>query len=447
MTPLDPPRQQWFEATCSLIDEQRLGRLIQHLTELHSPTGAERNICEFLASHLSDAGLEARYQPVCLESGNCIARLRGNGDGPSVLAYAPVDTHLDADPELDVPWAAPKLRADMLPRALVRGESVIGLGSSNPKSMVASVIEAVHCLIGAEIPLAGDVIAAFCGGGMPWIATTRGNAGISSGVKYMLSHGTTADCAVIIKTWDDVYYEHPGMAWFKITVSGSMGYAGIPRGIPEFRNSIIPAARLILELEQWLIEYPARHRSDQILPQGAISALRAGWPTKPAFPPAATEIYVDIRATPDQSMSELESEVEDFIQSVNRRHPDIEATVEMIVSYQGARTDPNHWIIGSALRAWQQTHGRPYPGAPPMSGISDAAAINLAGIPIVRIGYPFRSGETLPQEFRDGLGGMGAVSPSDLVISIRQLIYILIDICTRTRSEVAQRASMRSDIR
>jgi hypothetical protein len=76
-----------------------------------------------------------------------------------------------------------------------------------------------------------------------------------------------------------------------------------------------------------------------------------------------------------------------------------------------------------------------------MSGISDAAAISSAGIPIVRIGYPFRSGEMLPQEFRDGLGGMGAVSPSDLVISIRQLIYILIDICTRTRSEVEQRAS------
>jgi acetylornithine deacetylase/succinyl-diaminopimelate desuccinylase-like protein len=210
---------------------------------------------------------------------------------------------------------------------LVQGESVIGLGSSNPKSMVASVIEAVQCLISAKVPLTGDVIAAFCGGGMPWIATTRESAGIGSGVRYMLSHGTTADAAVIIKTWDDIYYEHPGMAWFKITVSGSLGYAGIPRGVPEFRNSIIPAARLILELEDWLIEYPARHRSDQILPQGAISALRAGWPTKPAFPPAATEIYLDIRTNPDQSMSELASELENFIQSVSRRHDDIRATV------------------------------------------------------------------------------------------------------------------------
>ena len=103
MTALDASRQQWFEAACSLIDEQRLGRLIRRLTELHSPTGAERNICEFLASHLSDAGLEARYQPVFSDSGNCIARLRGSGAGPSVLAYAPVDTHLDADPKLDVP--------------------------------------------------------------------------------------------------------------------------------------------------------------------------------------------------------------------------------------------------------------------------------------------------------------------------------------------------------
>ena len=55
-----------------------LPRLIRRLTELHSPTGAERNICEFLASHLSDAGLEARYQPVFSDSGNCIARLRGS---------------------------------------------------------------------------------------------------------------------------------------------------------------------------------------------------------------------------------------------------------------------------------------------------------------------------------------------------------------------------------
>lgn len=167
VTALDPSRQHWFETACSLIDERRLGLLIRRLTEFHSPTGAERSICEFLASYLSAAGLESQYQSVGADSGNCIAWLRGSGGGPSVLACEPVDTHLDADPGLDVPWVGPELRADMLPRALVQGESVVGLGSSNPKSMVASVIEAVQCLISAKIPLTGDVVVAFCGGGMP----------------------------------------------------------------------------------------------------------------------------------------------------------------------------------------------------------------------------------------------------------------------------------------
>ncbi|MCZ8132239.1 MAG: hypothetical protein O9284_13215 [Steroidobacteraceae bacterium] len=437
MTALDPQRQAWYERACARIDEARMCGLIGRLTDVHSPTGAERAVCELLVAELAASGLDARYQSVQGESGNCIVRVPGRGEGPTVLLYSPIDTHLDADPGQDLPWVGPELRADMLPRTLERGGSLIGLGSSNPKSMVVSIAEAVRCVVEAGVPIAGDVVAAFCGGGMPWVVAQRGNAGIGSGVRHLLAHGVTADAAVIVKTWDDVYHEHPGMAWFRITVGGSLGYSGIPRGIPEFRSSIVPAARLILELEDWLIAYPERHRSREILPQGWIAAVRAGWPAKPAFPPAAAEIYLDVRTGPDQSLPELESELRSFVRSVAERHPELDARVELIVSFPGARTDPAHWIVRSALRAWQATHGRPYPGPPPMSGISDAAVIQRAGIPIVRIGYPFRSGEALPPEFRDGLGGMGAVAPADLVGTIRQMIHIVVDTCTRRRADLA----------
>jgi hypothetical protein len=76
-----------------------------------------------------------------------------------------------------------------------------------------------------------------------------------------------------------------------------------------------------------------------------------------------------------------------------------------------------------------------------MSGISDAASIQRAGIPIVRIGYPFRSGDALPAEFRDGLGGMGAVAAADLVCTVRQMIHIVVDTCMRTRSELTRMQS------
>ena len=415
--------------------------LIRRLTDVHSPTGAERAVCQLLAEELTASGVCAHYQAVQGDSGNCIARVRGSGDGPTLMLYSPIDTHLDAEPDQDVPWVGPELRADMLPRTLESDGALIGLGSSNPKSMVVSIVEAVRAVVEAGVPLAGDVVAAFCGGGMPWVAVHRGNAGVGSGVRHLLSHGVTADAAVIVKTWDDVYHEHPGMAWFRITVAGSMGYAGIPRGIPEFRSSIVPAARLILELEDWLVAYSERHRTTEILPQGWISAVQAGWPTKPAFPPAATEIYVDIRTNPDQSHRELEIELKSFVRSVAERYDDIDARVEMVLSSPGARTDPGHWIVKSALRAWQVTHGRPYPGPPAMSGISDAASIQRAGIPIVRIGYPFRSGDALPAEFRDGLGGMGAVAAADLVCTVRQMIHIVVDTCMRTRSELTRMQS------
>ncbi|NIN35505.1 MAG: acetylornithine deacetylase, partial [Gammaproteobacteria bacterium] len=61
--------------------------------------------------------------------------------------------------------------------------------------------------------------------------------------------------------------EHPGMVWFKVTTWGTMGYSGIPRGTPGFDSAIIPAAKLILELEEWLAAYPDKHTSDQIKPE------------------------------------------------------------------------------------------------------------------------------------------------------------------------------------
>jgi len=437
MHALDPARKAWFESACAHIDEGRMARLISTLTNTHSPTGSERAICEALAAELRASDLHAWCQIVQGDSGNCIVRLSGSGSGPTVLLYSPIDTHLDAEPDQDVPWVGPELRVDMLPKIVERDGSLVGLGCSNPKSMVVSITEAVRCVVEAGVPLSGDVIAAFCGGAMPWVASHRGNAGIGSGVSYMLAHGVTADAAVIVKTWDEIYHEHPGMFWFRITVPGSMGYSGIPRGLPEFRSSIVPAAKLILELERWLSAYPERHQSREILPQGWISSVQAGWPEKPAFPPAATEIYLDIRSNPDQTAQELESELKMFVDSVKRAHLDIDARVEMLVSVPGARTDGEHWIVQSARRAWQSVHGRSYLGPPAMSGISDAPTIQRAGIPIVRIGYPFRSGDTLPADLRDGLGGMGVVQTSDLVGTIKQLIHIIVDSCTRPKAELS----------
>lgn len=433
--PLDAPRRRWYEAACERLDLARVKQLVIDLTARHSPTGGEREAAQFMADYLNRVGIDARYQPVTERSGNCYGRVRGAGDGPTLMLYAPIDTLLEGDAEKDLPHAGPALRADMVPDPRIEGDLVIGLGASNPKSMLALLTEALTCVVEAGVELRGDAIIATAGGGMPWRVPERDHAGLSSGVSHLLSQGVTADFGVICKPWDEVYYEHPGLVWFKVTVWGAMGYAGIPRGTPEFRSSIIPAARLILELEEWLKAYPDRHASEQVKPEGWIAALRCGWPDKPAFPGAATEIYLDVRTSPLQKAAEVEREFAQVMGAILAKHEGLKAEWETLATCDAAATDPTHWIVQSALRAWEEVHGRPYAGAPPMAGQTDAAFINRAGFPLVRIGYPWVGEKDLPAEFAEGLGGMGVACIPDLEGPIKQAIYMVIDSCTRPRGE------------
>ena len=433
---LNKQQRHWYEQACEKIDAERLKQLVFDLTDIHSPTGNEQKASQFLVDYLKRAKFDAEYQEVSEQSGNCLGRLVGNGTGPNLLLYAPMDTHLDAEESIDVPWVGPRLRDDMLPKAQIRGDTVIGLGASNPKSMIASLTQAAQCIKDAGIPLLGDVIIGSAGGGMPWLSEERDNTGVSSGVRHMLSQDLGADMGVIFKPWCEVYYEHPGMAWFKVTVWGTMGYAGIPRGTPGFESSIVPAAKLILEIEEWLAAYPERHTSAQIKPEGWIAAVRSGWPDKPAFPGAACEIYIDVRTNPDQKMAELEAEFSEAMQAILAKHADIKADWEMFVSCQGSKTDPNHWVVQSATRSWEEINQKEYPGAAFLSGQTDAATICHLGLPLVRIGYPYIGEKDMPEEFSEGLGGMGVAFIPDLIDPIKQIIYIIIDSCTRSRDEL-----------
>lgn len=429
-------QQKWYDAACAEINEGRLKQLIFDLTARHSPTGAEREASEFMVDYMNKAGIAAHYQPITEISGNCVGRIRGSGSGPNLLLYAPIDTLLEGDPEKDLPQAGREMRADMLPEPYIDGDLVIGLGASNPKSMVSLITEAAQCIVDANVELTGDVIVATAGGGMPWIVKERNNAGISNGVSHLLSHGVAPDFGIIVKPWDEVYYEHPGMIWFRVRTWGTMGYAGIPRGTPGFRSSIVPAAKVILEIEEWLTQYPDRHTSDQIKPEGWIAAVAGGWPEKPALPGAACDIYLDVRTAPGQTAAQVEREFAELMRGIMERHDDVDAEWETIVTCDAARTEPDHWITRSATRAWETVHGRPYTETPYLSGQTDAATICRLGVPLVRIGYPWVGDKEMPAEFAEGLGGMGVACVPDLLDTVKQIIHNIIDSCTRTRAEI-----------
>ncbi|MCX7863922.1 MAG: acetylornithine deacetylase, partial [Novosphingobium sp.] len=372
--PFSPEMEAAFARARDRLDPQRLKQLLFGITDIHSPTGATRNVVEFVADHMASIGLQPMIDPMTETSANVLGERRGSGGGATLLLYAPIDTHLEGD-DSDFPWAGPEQFVDLRPCARMVGDWVYGLGSSNPKAMVASLLEAARALIEADVPIMGTLNVGFADGGMPVSIRQRDNAGMSHGVHHLLSRGMAPDFAIIMKPWNWVYHEEPGMGWFRIRVKGTLGYAGVPRGTPGFRSSVVPAATVIQELEQWLIDYAERNRSGDIYPHGWIAGVRGGWPERPAFPSAVTEIFFDVRISPRTSPADVKAQFESFMRALAERHPDIDCDWEMYGSVPGGTTDSDNWIIQSCRRGWERIEGRPHGQPDPLGGQTDGAAL------------------------------------------------------------------------
>jgi acetylornithine deacetylase/succinyl-diaminopimelate desuccinylase-like protein len=434
--PFSKDQERWYQEACEHLDGSRLRRLLMDLINVHSPTGLERQASEFMANYQREhLGGNGHYQPIDEHTGNCYGEIKGSGGGATLMLYAPIDTHIDYDAEREIPWVGREFRPDMIPKAFAEGDMVFGLGAANPKGMVATLNEIATALYEAKVPIKGDLVVASAGGGMPVSLPYRRNYGLSDGVYHLLTRGVAPDFAVIMKPWWVVFHEEPGCCWFKVRVFGTMGYAGITRGTPGYRSSIIPATTIINDIEKWLPEYTKRNTSGNILPEGHISSVRAGWPERPAFPSATTEIYLDVRCNPRTLPGEVKAQFAEFMVELHKRHPEIEFDWEMTGSGFGGATDQQNWIIQSSYRGWELVEGKPHGDPPLMGGQTDGAIIRRLGIPCARIGYPWPP-EDCPKEYTEGLGGMGVANIADFIKSAKAIMYVVIDTLTRTRSEV-----------
>lgn len=433
--PFSDEQKALYERACAALDKLRMRDLLADLVNIHSPTGAEAKASKYLQEYLKNAGFRSSFQQTGPEAGNAWGRY-GDPTGPSLILYAPIDTHLEANPDYDLPYAGQKLRADMIPEAVVDGDLVIGLGAANPKCMVACLVEAAHAVRLADIPLKGELITATAGSGMPVDMYNRYHAGRSSGVVQMLTSGVWPDFALIVKPWWVVYAEEPGIAWFKVQVRGDLGYAGIPRGVPNYRSSIVPAAGVIQRIEAFLPEYTKRNTAGTVEPHGAISCVQAGWPDKPAFPSAATDIYLDMRINPRTTPADVRAQFAAFMEVLGQECPDLDFAWDMVGSAPGGMTDVDNFVVQSALRAWEMVEGAPHGEPPKMAGQTDGAIIRRLGIPTARIGYPWPSPHIPKEYMTGGLGGMGAAWMPDMMKTAKAIVYVIIDTLMRDRQEV-----------
>ena len=73
-----PAMEAAYAKARARLDAGRLKQLLFEITDIHSPTGATRNVAEFVAEHMGKIGLSATLDPMTEISANVLGEKRAD---------------------------------------------------------------------------------------------------------------------------------------------------------------------------------------------------------------------------------------------------------------------------------------------------------------------------------------------------------------------------------
>jgi acetylornithine deacetylase/succinyl-diaminopimelate desuccinylase-like protein len=204
-----------------------------------NPPGNETRAAELLQSYLEDAGVECELYARVPERANLVARIRGRGDGPSLLLLSHTDTVL-ADP---IEWTVDPWSGDL------RDDHVWGRGALDMKSQVAASAVAIASLAREGFQSAGDLIFAATADeevgedfGLSWLCREHPDA---VRAEYCVNEGGGDRVRVDGRTLYLCSTAEKMSSPFLLRVRGRSGHASMP-GIAD--NALVKAARYVERL-------------------------------------------------------------------------------------------------------------------------------------------------------------------------------------------------------
>jgi acetylornithine deacetylase/succinyl-diaminopimelate desuccinylase-like protein len=445
----DASRRELLASAWEQVSAGRLREITVGLVDLPSPTGDEAPLAAHIGGALDSAGLDGHVMALDDRQASAWGRLRGDGTGPDLMLYAPIDTMTAGAADEDVPQIGRVLRPDMRVPAIADGDYVTGLGASNPKGHAACVLAAAEAIAHAcrttqpGVPLAGDLIPAFGAGGMPTnarpgVGNPRLNTGQGVGASFLLEQGVWTDYAVIAKPGWAVAWEEVGLAWFTVTVGGTHTYVGSRHRLP-YRNAVVLAGEVAARLDRWFPEYTKAHTDGLVAPQGIVASINGGWSRTASFTPDSCSFTVDLRLSPRTTPIAAKRALTAALDTIAADLGGADISVEQVLAIPGATTSPDSWICRRAIAAWEEFEGRPHEPVLETSGATDGTILRSRGIPTVRIGMP-KVTQTPTRDPVDFAMGMNTVDVREQVKLTRYLIQVAVDTITRPRTETGPEA-------
>ncbi len=315
-------------ATVSLRDEAT--QLLQELIRIDTvnPPGNETRVAEHLRAYLEKHGVPCELYANDPERANLVARIPGNGDGPSLAFLSHTDTVLADAAEWKVdPWSGEK-----------RGDEIWGRGALDMKGQVAASAVAIASLAREGFEPNGHLIFIAAadeevgtGYGLSWLCEAHPDAvrcdyALNEGAGERVTFGGRIFylCSTAEKMSCEIRLRVPGRSGHasmpNIADNALVKAAGLITRLAEFR----PEPRLIPEIEALVRTVAGQDvPADQVLPLARELDPVAAEMIEPLLSltlaptmisassrrnviPAVCEVVVDCRLLPGQTQAEAE---------------------------------------------------------------------------------------------------------------------------------------------
>lgn len=414
-----------FGKIADFIEPDHIRDTLAEMVDIASPTGSELGMAQFLAERMQQIGLETDLQLVDENRPNAVGHLRGRGTGLNLLFTGHMDTSYSGqEPHLSGPGFRPK--------AVYRDGWMWGLGANNMKSGLAAALVAIEAIVKGGIRLDGDISFGGVVGEIEKAPVEEFQgveySGYGIGSKHLVTHGVTADYAVLVEpTGLRIGIANMGAIWMRITVQGTVAHSALALR-PGTVNAIMLAHELQADLATWAQDYEGRHSFMGEHANVTIAGIRGGAPWRLSRNPYECSLYLDIRTVPGQTVDEVKREVRDVLRCFAERTNTSEPSLYVYVSDPPMLIDESLPVV-QALGAAQAAAA----GARQASIIrrpgADAVHFTNYGVPCVIFGP---GGRMHPDAQGGAMHALGEhVLIDDVVLAARIYLMTALDICSR----------------
>jgi acetylornithine deacetylase/succinyl-diaminopimelate desuccinylase-like protein len=290
------------EKVISKVDKDELVKLALDLCNIDSPVGYEKDVLEFIYSWFEKEGFTPKKVGMLEDRYNIVGKLKGKGNGYSLLFNAHTDTPLSKEDT----WIQADAADPVWHSAWLEGDKLVGYSTVNDKGPLAATMIAAKAIKESGVHLEGDLlVTAVCNEisrnpvdeFQPPCYASR-----EIGTQYMVAHGVLADYALVAEATGHGYtWLECGAAAFKLTIALEGTYAYIPflkrpTTIEASPNAIVRMARVIEAFEDWAYEFQQKYQfkfsGGTVIPKASIVGVRGGDPTSCGSVIGVCSLYV-----------------------------------------------------------------------------------------------------------------------------------------------------------